>query len=368
MITLNEAMKIVANNDAFYFKDEEVKERKFRIFNYRLGSYSDFSENTLALELRGLTFDLETEKSYLGLHKFFNDNENPFAMIEWDENDVLDVREKLDGSLIQSFYIEDELFVKTKGSFNSEQAKMAEEFILKNENYQKFIKFVDTLQLQVFFELVSPFNQIVIQYNKTDLRLIQARNKFNGEYVNYNTLKDLAKMFNVSITKECKFTLKKLRELQKTENDIEGWVVRNSKYPLETQFRKVKTESYFLKHHLISGDNLVENKVIAQVLDENIDDILAQLDKNSEKRKFIEEIEYKVSHHFDKNLKHLEMLFVIKEKLDRKTFALKYKNEKYFNVIMKAKNESDLENLLKENIKKRTAKLNDAKKFLEELK
>ena len=61
MITLNKAMKIVENNNAFYYKDEEHKGRKFRIFNYRLATYSDFNNDIDSLELRGLTFDLETE-------------------------------------------------------------------------------------------------------------------------------------------------------------------------------------------------------------------------------------------------------------------------------------------------------------------
>ena len=343
MITLNQAMEITKNNDAFYYKDEEHKGRKFRIFNYRLASFSDFNENPLSLELRGLTFDLKTGKMYLGLHKFFNDNENPCTMIEWNENDILDVREKLDGSLIQSFYINNELFVKTKGTFKSDQAKMAEDFISNNENYQKFIKFADTLQLQVFFELVSPFNQIVINYDKTDLRLIQARNKFTGEYVNYKTLKDLAKIHNISIAKEYKYTLSELRRLQETEKGIEGWVVRNPKYPLETQFRKFKTIEYFERHKILTGNSIAENTLIQAIINETIDDIISQLDKESEKRKYIEEIERVVSHHFDKSLKEIEELFKIKNTMDRKEFALKYKDYKYFGVIMKAKSEEDLE-------------------------
>ena len=367
MITLEQAMEIVEKNDSFYFKDEEHKGRKFRIFNYRLASYTDFVDNPGALELRGLTFDLESGKAYLSLHKFFNDNENPFTMIEWNENDLLDVREKLDGSLIQAFYIDDELFVKTKGTFKSEQAKMAEEFILKNENYQKFIKFADTLQLRVYFELISPFNQIVVQYNDTDLRVIQARNKYDGSYVSYNTLKHLADMYKISIAKEYKYTLSELKKLQESEKNIEGWVVRNPKYPLETQFRKFKTLDYFEKHKLLTGNSIAENTLIQAVINETIDDIISQLDKNSEKRKYIESITEKVSHYFDRVLKEIEELFKIKNTMERKDFAIKYKNHPYFGVIMKAKSENDLEKLLKETIIKRTQKLSNAKQFLKDL-
>jgi len=363
MITLNQAMEIVKNNDAFYYKDEKHKGKKFRIFNYRLASYSDFANNNGSLELRGLTFDLETEKAYLGLHKFFNDNENPFTMIEWNEDDVLDVREKLDGSLIQAFYINDKLFVKTKGTFKSDQAKMAEKFIMENENYQKFIKSMNKLQYSVFFELVSPFNQIVVQYDKTDLRLIQIRDEF-GNYMDYNFLKKYSDFYDLSIANEYKYTLSELRELQKIEKNIEGWVVRNPKYPLETQFRKFKTLDYFEKHKLLTGNSITENTLIQAIINETIDDIISQLDKNSEKRKYIEEIEKVVSQHFDKTLKELEELFNIRNNMNRKDFALKYKDHPYFGVIMKAKSEDELEKLLKEVIIKRTQKLNKAREFL----
>ena len=72
-MTLEKANKIVENNNNFYFKDEIVDGIPFRIFNYRLGTFSDFNDNEGSLELRGLTFNLETGEKFLGLHKFFND-------------------------------------------------------------------------------------------------------------------------------------------------------------------------------------------------------------------------------------------------------------------------------------------------------
>ena len=364
MITLNKAMEIVENKDAFYYKDEEHKGRKFRIFNYRLATYSDFNNDIDSLELRGLTFDLETEKCYLGLHKFFNDRENPFTQIEWDENDVLDVREKLDGSLIQTFFIDDILFVKTKGTFKSEQAIKSEEFILNNGNYFNFINDFSKKGYHIFFEFISPFNQVVIPYNKTDLVLIQIRDE-NGNYLDYNTLKDIANKYNLSLAKEYNYTLKALRELQETEEDIEGWVVRNKKYPLETQFRKFKTSSYFLKHKSIS--KLQENNIISSILNEQIDDIISLIPINTEKRNYLEEIRNKVSHYYDKMVVELSKLLIYKKFNDRKEFALLYKNHPYFNVLMKSKNENNLEKNLKEAILKRTQKLSNAKEFLKNI-
>jgi len=369
MITFNKAMEIVENNDAFYYKDEEHKGRKFRIFNYRLATYSDFNNDIDSLELRGLTFELNskgTKKPYLGLHKFFNDGENPFAMVEWDENDVLDVREKLDGSFIQVFYIGKDLYVKTKGTFKSKQALAAEEFILKNQNYIAFILKCKKYNLQPFFEYVSPFNQIVIPYEKSELILTQIRTK-DGEYLDYKRLKEFAEKFGLKIAKEYNYTLKKLRELQNSEKGFEGWVARNKKYPLKTQFRKVKTIDYFEKHHLLTGNAMQENVIIASILNENIDDIISTLPVNTEKRNYLEEIRNKVSHHYDKMVVELSKLLIYKKFNDRKDFALKHKNHPYFGVLMKARDEIEIENMLKEVILKRTQKLLNAKEFLKNI-
>jgi len=366
MITLEKAMKIVKDKDAFYYKDEVCKGKKFRIFNYRLATYSDFADDTDALELRGLTFDLETGNFYLGLHKFFNDGENPFAMIEWDKDDILDVREKLDGSLIQTFFIKGVLFVKTKGTFKSEQALAAEDFILNNDNYFNFIYDYSKRGYHIFFEYVSPFNQVVIPYNKTDLVLTQIRDK-NGNYLDYEELKNIAKEHNLSVAKEYNYTLEELRKLQKTEKGIEGWVVRNKKYPLETQFRKIKTEDYHLKHSLLTGNAMQENIIVGSIIKENIDDIISTLQEGTEKRNYLEEVRNKVSHHYDKTIKELIKLLSFKNSMERKEFALQYKRHPYFGTLMKSKDENDLEKNLKEAILKRTQKLKDAKEFLKNI-
>ena len=51
----DDAMKLCAENDAFYFVDQKMGDTEYRIFTYRLASFSDF-QNRNALEMRGHTF------------------------------------------------------------------------------------------------------------------------------------------------------------------------------------------------------------------------------------------------------------------------------------------------------------------------
>ena len=376
LITLEEAMEVVENNESFYYKDEEFDGEKFRIFNYRLASFSDFNEDLKRLEMRGLCFNLETKERWLGLHKFFNFNENPLTIDKdldkpWKDDDKLEVTEKLDGSLIIPIFSSKGNFrLRTKGSFYSDQAEMANKFIKENTNYKDFIKFLEQSNYIPFFELIGWRNQIVVNYDEEyELRLIQIRNKITGEYLSYDEIVNIVKNFNknsnIKITKKYNYTLDKLRQLQETEKGIEGWIVRNFNQPFETSFRKNKTREYFTLHKLLSPSELVENKLIEHIINETIDDILSNL--KGEKHKVISDLTHKVSHFYNHTYKECLNLFNEKQNTERKDFAMKYNKYPYFGVVMKAKDENHLECLLKEKIVKDNSKLSNAREFIKKL-
>ena len=54
----NDLMALCASNEAFYFVDQTKDGDKYRVFTYRLASYSDFLLPN-ALECRGHTFRLD---------------------------------------------------------------------------------------------------------------------------------------------------------------------------------------------------------------------------------------------------------------------------------------------------------------------
>ena len=71
-------MALTSGSETFYFQDFELEGSTYRIFNYRLSSYSEFMKPS-ALECRGHMFELVGEETIrlaaLPMQKFFNLNE-----------------------------------------------------------------------------------------------------------------------------------------------------------------------------------------------------------------------------------------------------------------------------------------------------
>lgn len=77
LLTKEECDLIVENSEAFYRADREVEGCNVAIYDYRLASLSDFTDNK-AFELRGLCFVEQEDGSWqrnLLMNKFFNVNQ-----------------------------------------------------------------------------------------------------------------------------------------------------------------------------------------------------------------------------------------------------------------------------------------------------
>jgi T4 RnlA family RNA ligase len=369
--TLRQCEHLVTNNEVFYSKEERVCGQEFKIFNYRLSSFSDFLIPG-AVEMRGITFNLTTGEVFPSIHKFFNHNENPFTtdngdFTTWNYDDKLTITDKRDGSLILPILIDNEVILKTKGTFLSPQALEATKLL--EEKYELKLILLDLLKDGYYplLEYTSPFNQIVIPYEKPELKIIQIRDK-NWRYLTYEEIIDLNIPLEYLVEKETK-TFEEILEIQKTVKGIEGWVVYNpNEKNLKTAFRKIKTEEYFYLHQIVSPDVLAENKLIELILNEEIDDILANL--NEVKKEKVQEINDKVSHYFNYILKECLEIYKKKENAgeeNRKEFVMKNKDFKFFGIIMRSKNEDEVEKNLKKYLIKSTNKLLKAREFLEKI-
>jgi T4 RnlA family RNA ligase len=168
-------MELTETNPAFYFKDfwAEIPDRFYRIFNYRLASYSDFCLPG-ALECRGSMFLVDSEGGYIDLvcrppKKFFNLNENPFTM-GLDLTDLYMVMKKDDGSLMSTYiHSSGELRLKSKGSINSEQAIDAMAFLKTQPALLADLKYLAARDFTVNLEWTAPWNRIVVGYQKPGL-------------------------------------------------------------------------------------------------------------------------------------------------------------------------------------------------------
>ena len=321
-------INLVESNEAFYFQDYG----KYRVFNYRLASYSDFCLPD-ALEARGIMFYLEERKDPIlvcrPFKKFFNRNENPFTM-NLDLSKVKKAAVKEDGSIITSFLDQEtkRLRVKSKQALFSEQALMAQAFLDDPENINLYEE-VEDLTLEgwtVMFELVSPANRIVLEYTKTELRVIGIRNNSSGNLLESS---ELPKIFFPRIREA--WVVEHLGFEQNPPGATAGFVEAISKqvgiegyvFTLEdgTMFKE-KTDWYKSLHHLKDSVNS-ERHLFEAIIDETVDDVKAMFATDAFTINRITEMENKVIPKFNHIIKTVQDFHDANKGLERKDYAIK---------------------------------------------
>jgi T4 RnlA family RNA ligase len=184
-------MSLVDSTEAFYYVDHAMNSCIYRVFTYRLASYSDFLLPD-ALECRGHMFRLDLDGNYIelasyGLEKFFNYNENPMTMDM--DMDVVDfIHEKRDGSLITSYLHEDTVCLKSKTALASDQALDAMFYLRSRDRVWDVVADFTYNDHTVIMEYTSPTNRIVLPYQQDELRILAVRDNQNGSYVDYGSL------------------------------------------------------------------------------------------------------------------------------------------------------------------------------------
>ena len=416
--TREECQEIVKSTDAFYCAERVVEGQKVEIYDYRLASLTDFIENK-AFELRGLCFveksDGTWERNIL-LNKFFNVGQTD-GWLEEDLKDkkIVSIQNKEDGSIISAVKFENgKIRMKSKMSFDSDQAKMSQDYL---DNHPILLEEIDKLLkdgLTPVFEGVGYENQIVLEYKVPfELRLLQIR-KADGTYLPVKTLHNysvpmctrMASRYNVKVIEDIcanysvEMAIKLIgnRKFQSfnefTEffgNGSQGKMsvldfillsrdyIENQEGEVisfeDGQMAKVKNTQYLQLHGLIGPDAFRENLLIKTILDGNIDDVLGALVPGPKKDKILA-IEKAVNEKFN----HLVVEFKILRGAyfnifneNRKEFALANKKHLLFGTVMKNLNgkfsevETIAEKAVTEYITKQTNSLGKAKEFVEGL-
>ena len=277
----NALMNLVESNDAFLYKDLVLDDVTYRLFDYRLASYSDFLPE-YAREARGIMFDItDIEKPILvcrPMEKFFNLNENPFTL-DLDLSNVLYVMDKLDGSLISTYLHKGKLRLKSKMSLDSDQALMAMDWLNlpENANFKESLEVVAESGLTVSLELTSPLNQVVVKYENTRLRVINIRDNTTGRHLSLTTFWDT--FFDpdevVSVTIPHPNEIEELVAGIKDKTGIEGYVL-----VFPDQLVKVKTDWYRSLHSAKEGID-IPSRLFESVLCGSQDDLRAMVYQDS---------------------------------------------------------------------------------------
>lgn len=328
-------MNLVNTNESFYYQDQTLNGHIFRIFNYRLASYTDFL-NPGALECRGSMFKIDQQGNpvrlaCLPLHKFFNLYENPMTM-NIDLDSIGSIEPKSDGSLISTYIHRGILRLKSKGSLFSDQAVAAMDWLDSpiNSDFSDHLWLLTTHGFCCNLEWVSPENRIVLGYMEPRLILLNMRDMETGRYVDIPD--DLLNY--TAPTPDLKGLTPKefVEQIPSMLDDIEGFVVK-----LKTGlWFKCKTNKYLSLHHCKDSVNN-PRRLFEVIVDEGIDDVRAMFHTDALLIKQIDEMQKKVDHLFNDLVNTVETFWDNNKFLERKEFAIKAQQEVnplYFGLVM----------------------------------
>lgn len=279
------------------------------LLNYSQAAQFEGRWNYLERVSRGLIINHVTgEVVARPFDKFFNWGECGL----YGSGHVVNVAEKMDGSLGILYRDNGRYRVATRGSFDSEQAEWATDYLNRMYDISDLHESVTML-----FEIIYPDNRIVIDYGKReDLVLLAIRSRANGRYVDHSVVKEFAGEFGFN-TPDYLY-VDSVETVAKMTADIdanhEGWVVEMS----DGSRWKFKGEQYKQLHKMIAGlsfKNTLEacrDGLVDTVRDTIPDEFLGDFEC------WVSDIRETVS-----NTKQLvNMVYRQAPKGDRKTFAL----------------------------------------------
>jgi T4 RnlA family RNA ligase len=341
--TYNELIELCKNSTTFFFKDFEVDTRTYRIFNYRLASWTEFQKPS-AINCRGTMYDITNDPKLVSLpmEKFFNYEE---GTVDHTLGKMTIKMEKLDGSLISTYIHNNELKLKSKASLTSDQAIASMKFLALPQNQQfnsELYLLTQMGNVTVNLEYTAPTNRVVVPYQTEDLTIISVR-AHTGIDVYGNAAKDMfiANGMNVLATKvvasePIHMVTDQLKyiDMLRTERVGEGYVIEivNS----DRSYRvKVKNNTYLTLHRTKDSVNNPK-RLFEAILDETADDLRSLFADDEYTLNTIADMERKVIPVYNYIVCTVDNFYTQYKNLDRKSFALKAQAEhnKFMGLIM----------------------------------
>lgn len=289
------------------------------------GPYEQWSR-----ECRGITFDKNDKIINRPLHKFFNVGEKPETQkdqLDWSK--VTRIMMKRDGSMISPVLIDNDLVWKSKKSFESDVAILAEKYATVNDKI--FSRDLCEQGFTPIFELTTPDARIVIKYPESKLTLLHVRENSTGRYLNGIELANLSMLYDIDLVKEYSFTnIEHIIEELETITNFEGYVIQFE----DGNMVKLKSKWYLELHGSIT--NMTERNVAELVLSETLDDIISYLNEVQDDTaiKKVREIENKVVEILNDLVIYVENIYEKYKHLERKDFAIQFNKYPRFGLLM----------------------------------
>lgn len=220
---------------------------------YTLFMYDQIKSNfytPIVKEARGVILDLSGRKPRVvcrAFDKFGNFGEGYVDEIDWDSARV---QEKVDGSIVKLWFDRGEWRISSNGCIDAFKAELSSGFSIGDLFVSLFDDFLwDKLEKEYtyIFELVSPYNKVVVDYGVSKLYLIGKRHNESGREVIPEDL-GMARPAEYYLTslEECIKAAEALNSEESEEVKAEGFVV------VDKNFHRIKVKSplYVAQHHI----------------------------------------------------------------------------------------------------------------------
>jgi len=218
----------------------------YEILNYTQSVQFDRLWDDYTKMCRGLILDDSHNIIARPFQKFFNLGETPETSIQNLPNEIPQITEKLDGSLGILYFDHEEPCIATRGSFESEQAIWATNWIRENKYKKEYFK----PNYTYLFEIICPESKNVVDYKEYQgLILLAIINNISCSELD---IENEAKTLNIRCVKSYKFeTISQIEEYLKIPKgtEIEGFVCKYS----DGLRVKIKSDDYKRLHKILSG-------------------------------------------------------------------------------------------------------------------
>lgn len=245
---------------------------------FALLAYNQIASNfsyRIVQECRGIIFHVPTLTPVcIPFFKFFNVQEGLASPIDWS---TAKVQEKIDGSITKVWFFDEEWHVSTNGTINADNATLQTpngeiktylDLFLSAENLpEDFLAQLDK-RFTYIFEIVSPWNRVVIPYKQTEIYFIGCRNNTTYEEVD-------PALCDLDIQRPEEYSLKTIDEClavaEKLPFEKEGYVVRDANF----NRIKVKGMAYVAAHHLKNNGIVTKSRIVDMIRVNGQDDFIS---------------------------------------------------------------------------------------------
>ena len=237
------------------------------LFKYNLLT-ADFSI-PIVCEARGII--LENKFPYhivcWPFEKFFNYGEEYAAEIDWS---TASVQEKIDGSLMKVYFWNNEWRLATNGAINAYKTPLGGESSYKTfgdlwdsiwPRWREYVNVFGDIHSTYMFEMVSPYNKVVIPYQESKIYFLGWRCLLHGSEMS----RKYSQMSHALPT-PAEYPLNSLDEVIAAANNLpwdkEGYVVCDRNFNRV----KIKSPAYLMAHYAANNGVITTKRLIKIIL------------------------------------------------------------------------------------------------------